>query len=394
MRRRYISAILLLLLMVIPASTGTAFAAPEKPAADKEVAAEALETTAESAVLMDYATGRILWSKEPDKELPMASVTKIMTLLLAVEALDQGKISLDDRVNVSENAWGMGGSQIYLEPGEEMSMKDMLISVAVGSANDASVAVAEHIAGSEEAFVEMMNKRAQDLGCKHTRFANPTGLPAENHYTSAYDMAVILRESLNYPHFRKISSIYRYDIRGGDFVLWNTNKLLKWYRGVDAGKTGWTNEAKYCLAATAKRDGLRLISVVLGTPEPRSHFRETIKIFNYGFARFEAVNYAQKGERVKTVKVGKGNVETIGVAAGADIAMAVPRGLKDKYRGKIILPEEVTAPVQKGQKLGEFVLLEGEREVQRVPLVAQNQVSKASVFRQMYRVLDRVFAVK
>jgi D-alanyl-D-alanine carboxypeptidase (penicillin-binding protein 5/6) len=387
MRRRYISAILLLLLMVIMASKETAFAA-----ADKEAATEALETTAESAVLMDYTTGRMLWSKEPDKELPMASVTKIMTLLLAVEALDQGKISLDDRVNVSENAWGMGGSQIYLEPGEEMSMKDMLISVAVGSANDASVAVAEHIAGSEEAFVEMMNKRARELGCKHTRFANPTGLPAENHYTSAYDMAVILREALNYPHFRKISSIYRYDIRGGDFVLWNTNKLLKWYRGVDAGKTGWTNEAKYCLAATAKRDGLRLISVVLGTPEPRSHFRETIKIFNYGFARYEAVNYAQKGERVKTVKVGKGNVETIGVAAGADIGMAVPRGQKDKYRGKIILPEEVTAPVQKGQKLGEFVLLEGEREVQRAPLVAQNQVSKASIFRQMYRVLNRVFA--
>lgn len=387
MRRRYISAILLLLLMVIMASKETAFAA-----ADKEAATEALETTAESAVLMDYTTGRMLWSKEPDKELPMASVTKIMTLLLAVEALDQGKISLDDRVNVSENAWGMGGSQIYLEPGEEMSMKDMLISVAVGSANDASVAVAEHIAGSEEAFVEMMNKRARELGCKHTRFANPTGLPAENHYTSAYDMAVILREALNYPHFRKISSIYRYDIRGGDFVLWNTNKLLKWYRGVDAGKTGWTNEAKYCLAATAKRDGLRLISVVLGTPEPRSHFRETIKIFNYGFARYEAVNYAQKGERVKTVKVGKGNVETIGVAAGTDIGMAVPRGQKDKYRGKIILPEEVTAPVQKGQKLGEFVLLEGEREVQRAPLVAQNQVRKASIFRQMYRVLNRVFA--
>jgi len=387
MRRRYISAILLLLLMVIMASKETAFAA-----ADKEAATEALETTAESAVLMDYTTGRMLWSKEPDKELPMASVTKIMTLLLAVEALDQGKISLDDRVNVSENAWGMGGSQIYLEPGEEMSMKDMLISVAVGSANDASVAVAEHIAGSEEAFVEMMNKRDRELGCKHTRFANPTGLPAENHYTSAYDMAVILREALNYPHFRKISSIYRYDIRGGDFVLWNTNKLLKWYRGVDAGKTGWTNEAKYCLAATAKRDGLRLISVVLGTPEPRSHFRETIKIFNYGFARYEAVNYAQKGERVKTVKVGKGNVETIGVAAGTDIGMAVPRGQKDKYRGKIILPEEVTAPVQKGQKLGEFVLLEGEREVQRAPLVAQNQVRKASIFRQMYRVLNRVFA--
>jgi D-alanyl-D-alanine carboxypeptidase (penicillin-binding protein 5/6) len=288
----------------------------------------------------------------------------------------------------------MGGSQIYLEPGEEMSMKDMLISVAVGSANDASVAVAEHIAGSVEAFVDMMNKRARELGCKHTRFANPTGLPAENHYTSALDMAIILREALKYPEFVKTSSIYRYDIRGGDFVLWNTNKLLKWYRGVDAGKTGWTNEAKYCLASTAKRDGLRLISVVLGTPEPRSHFRETIKIFNYGFARYEAVNFAQKGEKIKTVKVGKGTLDKVGVVAGADISVAVPKGQKEKYRGKVVLPEEITAPVHKGQKVGEFVVLEEDREVQRVPLVAQNTVSRASVFRQMYKVMNKVFAVE
>ncbi|WP_347487522.1 D-alanyl-D-alanine carboxypeptidase family protein [Desulfoscipio sp. XC116] len=356
-----------------------------------QVSAAALETTAEAAVLMDAATGKVLWSKEKDKELPMASVTKIMTLLLACEALEQGKISLDDRVTVSENAWGMGGSQIYLEPGEEMNMRDMLISVAVGSANDASVAVAEHIAGSEEAFVEIMNSRAGELGCRHTRFANPTGLPAENHYTSAQDMAVILRQALACPHFTKISSIYRYDIRGGDFVLWNTNKLLKWYQGADAGKTGWTNEAKYCLAATAKREDLRLISVVLGTPEPRSHFRETMKIFNYGFARYEAVHFAQSGERIKTVKVGKGTIDQVGVIAGADIAMAVPKGQKQNYRGQALLPEEITAPLNKGQKVGDFVLLEGDKEVQRVPLLAQNQVGRASVFRQMHKALEQIF---
>ncbi len=369
--------------------TGTASSVAQQTAAEVSVAA--LETTAEAAVLMDAATGKVLWSKEQEKELPMASVTKIMTLLLACEALDQGKISLNDRVTVSENAWSMGGSQIYLEPGEEMSMEDMLISIAVGSANDASVAVAEHIAGSEEAFVEMMNNRARELGCRHTRFANPTGLPAENHYTSAQDMAMILRKALTYKQFCKVSSIYRYEIRGGDFVLWNTNKLLKWYKGVDAGKTGWTNDAKYCLAATAKRDGLRLISVVLGTPEPRSHFRETMKIFNYGFARYEAVNFAQRGERVKTVKVSKGTVDQVGVIAAADIAMAVPKGQKQNYLGKVLLPEEITAPLSKGQKVGDFVLLDGQKEVQRISLLAQNQVSRASMFRQMHKALDQVF---
>ncbi len=392
---------IMLVMAVITTGAGLALAANDTgapgtvPGAAQQTAAEAsaaaLETTAESAVLMDAATGKILWSKEQDKELPMASVTKIMTLLLACEALDQGKISLNDRVTVSENAWSMGGSQIYLEPGEEMSMEDMLISIAVGSANDASVAVAEHIAGSEEAFVELMNNRAKELGCQHTRFANPTGLPAENHYTSAQDMAVILRQVLAYQQFCKVSSIYRYDIRGGDFVLWNTNKLLKWYEGVDAGKTGWTNEAKYCLAATAKRDGLRLISVVLGTPEPRSHFRETMKIFNYGFARYEAVQFAQRGERVKNVKVSKGTIDQVGVIAGADIAMAVPKGQKQNYRGQALLPEDIEAPLSKGQVVGEFVLLEGGKEVQRVPLLAQNQVSRASVFRQMHKALEQVF---
>ncbi|TYO95593.1 D-alanyl-D-alanine carboxypeptidase family protein [Desulfallas thermosapovorans] len=412
MKNRYWGVIITVVLLLLTVQAGLALAAVDAqlPAAapvneaqavtgdgtgaektSAEAAAAALETTAEAAVLMDAATGKVLWAKEQDKSLPMASVTKIMTLLLACEALEQGKISLDDRVTVSENAWSMGGSQIYLEPGEEMSMHDMLISVAVGSANDASVAVAEHIAGSEEAFVEMMNKRAAELGCKHTRFANPTGLPAENHYTSAYDMAVIMRQALTHPHFIKISSIYRYDIRGGDFVLWNTNKLLKWYQGVDAGKTGWTNEAKYCLAATAKRDGLRLISVVLGTPEPRSHFRETMKIFNYGFARYEAVQFAQRGERVKNIKVGKGTIDQVGVVAGADIAMAVPKGQKENYRGKALLPEEITAPVKKGQRLGDFVVLEGEKEVLRVPLLAQNQVSRALLLRQMHKALDHVF---
>ena len=389
MKRRYILLINIMLLFLILAVAGTALAATEE-----KPSGAGLETTAEAAVLMDAYSGKILWSKEPDKELPMASVTKLMTMLLACEALEQGKISLEDRVTVSENAWKMGGSQVYLEPGEEMSMKEMFISVAVGSANDASVAVAEHIAGSVEAFVEMMNAKAKELGCNHTKFANPTGLPAEGHYTSAGDMAVILREALKYSEFRKTSSIYRYDLRGGDFVLWNTNKLLKWYRGVDAGKTGWTNEAKYCLATTAKRDGLRLISVVLGTPEPRSHFRETIKIFNYGFARYESVNFAEKGDKLDTVKVDKGVMEQVGVVADEEIAVAVPKGQKKNIRGEKVITDGLEAPVKKGEKIGEFVVKLDGRELQRFPLLAQSNVGKASVFQQMYKVMNEVFGVK
>jgi len=382
----YILVLLLGLSMCFfPAGTSPAVAAE-----DGGGAAAGMETTAESAVLMDAATGAVLWSKEPDKELPMASVTKIMTQLLANEALEKAEISLKDRVTVTENAWKMGGSQIYLEPGEEMSMKEMLIAVAVGSANDASVAVAEHIAGSEEAFVELMNRRVKELGLKHTRFANCNGLPAEEpHYTSAYDMAVILREALKHPIYREYSSIYRYDLRGGDFVLWNTNKLLKWYRGVDAGKTGWTNEAKYCLASTAERDGLRLITVVLGTPEVRSHFRESIKIYNYGFARYEAVNFARQGDQINTVKVSKGAHDQVNVISSADIAMAVPKGNKEKYSGRAALPEDVVAPVRKGQKVGEFVVVQDDKEVMKVPLLAQNDVKRASVLQQMYKVLDQ-----
>lgn len=360
-------------------------------AAEKETGSTAgLETTAESAVLMDAGTGTVLWSKEPDKELPMASVTKIMTQLLANEALEKGEIKLEDRITVSENAADMGGSQVFLEPGEEMSMKEMLISVAVGSANDASVAVAEHIAGSEQEFVEMMNKRAKELGLKHTRFANCNGLPGEEpHYTSAHDMAVILREALKHPVFKEFSSIYRYDLRGGDFVLWNTNKLLKWYRGVDAGKTGWTEEAKYCLASTAERDGLRLITVVLGTPEVRSHFRESIKLYNYGFARYEAVNFAKKGEKTSTVKVSKGALDKVNAISAADIAMAVPKGKKDEYSGRAVLPDNLTAPVKKGQKVGEFVVTLNNKTVLKVPLQAQYDVKRASVLQQMNKAFKR-----
>jgi D-alanyl-D-alanine carboxypeptidase (penicillin-binding protein 5/6) len=365
-------------------------AAKEKSPAKGNVGA-ALETTAESAILLEPATNKIIYEKESHKRLPMASVTKLMTLLLATEAVEQGKFKLNDTVVTSENAWEMGGSQIYLEPGEEMSLWDLLLAIGLQSANDASVAVAEHIAGSEEAFVQAMNDRAKSLGLVDTNFVNCHGLTAEDHYTSAYDLAMIMKEGLKNPLFRKITAMKEYELRGGAFKLWNTNKLLWWYDGADAGKTGWTEAAKYCLASSAERDGLRLICVVLGTPEPGSHFRESTKIYDYGFARYKAVNLAAQGAVAGTVKVSKGQSDSVEALTADKVSVVVPRGEDKGFESRVELPDYISAPVQRGQEIGACVVTKNGQEVLRVKLVARDEVPKASMLQQMKRIIDSVY---
>jgi len=392
-KKRLVS-ILVALLMAGLAAGQAAWAVPEgagekKPA--KGAVPAAMETTAETAILLEPVTNKIVYEKEPHKKLPMASVTKLMTLLLATEAVDQGKFKLTDKVVTSENAWEMGGSQIYLEPGEEMSLWDLLLAIGLQSANDASVAVAEHIAGSEEAFVRAMNEKAASLGLQNTNFVNCHGLTADNHYTSAYDMAVILKEGLKSPLFRKITAMKEYDLRGGAFKLWNTNKLLWWYDGADAGKTGWTEAAKYCLAASAERNGLRLVGVVLGTPEPRSHFREMTKLFDYGYARYKAVNLAPAGAVAGAVKVGKGTTDSVKALTAGKVSVVVPRGEDKGFESKIELPAHINAPVQKDQELGWYVVTKNGQEVLKVKLVAAGDVPKASLFRQIKKVIDSVY---
>ncbi|PKM47530.1 MAG: D-alanyl-D-alanine carboxypeptidase [Firmicutes bacterium HGW-Firmicutes-8] len=351
-----------------------------------------IQTTAESAVLMDAATGKILFSKNPDKELPPASVTKVMTLLVALEAVDKGKAKLTDKVETSENASNMGGSQIYLEPGEGMPLKTLLISIAVGSANDACVAVAEYIAGSHEAYVKMMNDKAAELGLKHTKFINAYGLPAKGHYTSAGDLAVMMREAVKYPLFNEMTKIKRYDLRNGKFILNNTNKLLWWYRGAEGGKTGWTNEAMYCLASTAKRDNLKLIAVVMATPEPRSHFRESMKLYNYGFAQYEAVPIAGSGQSMGKVRVGQGTVDWIDLAAKHNISAVVKKGQKDTVTHQISIEPIIKAPVAKGQVLGAVTVYENKKEVLKVDLVSTKEIPKGTVFRHMFQLLRSVYS--
>ncbi|OQA08346.1 MAG: D-alanyl-D-alanine carboxypeptidase DacF precursor [Firmicutes bacterium ADurb.Bin373] len=350
-----------------------------------------METTAEAAVLLEPLTGVIVYEKEKDKRLPMASVTKLMTLLLATEAVEKGDFKLNDNVVTSENAWEMGGSQIYLEPEEEMSLWDLLTAIGLQSANDASVAVAEHISGSEEAFVENMNERARSLGLQNTNFVNCHGLTADNHYTSAYDLAQILKEGLKNPLFKKISAMQEYDLRGGAFKLWNTNKLLWWYDGADAGKTGWTEAAKYCLASSAERNGLRFICVVLGTEQVKSHFSESMKIFDYGFARYKSVNFAEQGEVVGQLRVSKGQSEQVEVLALDKISVVVPKGEEKGFETGMELPGSINAPVQKGQEVGSYVVTKNGQEALRVKLVAGADIPKASLGQQMRKFLDSVY---
>ena len=350
-----------------------------------------IETEATSAILMDAASGQILYEKEAHKELPPASVTKIMTLLVAADAVASGKVNLTDKVTASENASKLGGSQIYLEPGETFTLEQMLIAIAVGSANDGSVAVAEHINGTHEAFVEEMNNKAQALGLKNTHFVNAYGLPAEGHYTSAYDLAVISKEALNYPLIQKLTSIKEYDLRDGKFKLWNTNKLLWWYPGADGFKTGWTNEAKYCLASTVERNGLRLIAVVMGVPQVRGHFAESMKIYNYGFAKYEFRQFAPAAQKQGVVKVRKGMEDEVIALTEKPLGATVEKGKDKNFWVETKLNPEIVAPILKGQKIGEVLLYRNDQLQASVNLIVDHPVAKAGLAEQVTRTLKGVF---
>ena len=353
--------------------------------------ADTVDAKAEAYVLMDADSGKILLATNEHKRLAPASMTKLMTLILAVEDLQNGKVSLKDKVVTSEEAWKMGGSQIYLEPGEEMTYEDMLIAIAVGSANDACVAVAEHLEGTHKNFVERMNREAKMLGSKDTHFANSNGLAASGHYTSAYDMAVIARHALNYPKILEYTSIKEYDLRQGEFKLYNTNKLLWWYQGADGFKTGWTNEAKYCLTSTAKRDGLRLIGVVMASPEKHGNFRDSMKLFNYGFARYSYKNIKPRGTVCGVVKIGKGIQENVEVIAEDDVGSIVKKGDEKKITAELALPDYLDAPVKKGQKLGEYLVYNNGELYKEVNLVAAKDIPRAGLIKQIKKMLAETY---
>ncbi|MGB4504461.1 MAG: D-alanyl-D-alanine carboxypeptidase family protein [Syntrophaceticus sp.] len=346
------------------------------------------ETKAPSAVLMEASTGKIIYQKNPHQRIAPASVTKVVTLLVAMDALKDGKVKWNDRVVTSEAAWEMGGSEIWLEPGEEMSFKEMMIAIAVGSANDACVAVAEHIAGSEKAFVGLMNQKVKELGLKNTHFVNCHGLPAKGHYTSAYDMAMICREAAQYPEYLELTSIkHYYKLRGGKTKLDNTNKLLWYYEGTDGFKTGWTAEANYCLASTVKRGDLRLICCVFGIPEIDGHFKESIKLYNWGFANYTFKQLVKAGEVVGEVRVGKGTVDRVGVVAPQGAGILLQKGEDKKAKTEIKLLPYLNAPVSQGDTVGELKIIVDGKTYEKVPLVAQRDVPRGSFWHQLKKSL-------
>ena len=345
-------------------------------------AAVELEVAGKSAVLMDVATGTILYESNAHERLAPASVTKVMTMLLIMEAIDSGKIAMTDMVTASEAAAAKGGSQIYLKAGETMSVSDMLKSIAVSSANDCACAMAEHIAGSEAAFVDLMNQKAAALGMKDTTFVNCTGLDdgadAENHRTSAYDIALMSRELLkNHPLIKNYTTIWMDTVRNGTFGLSNTNKLIRFYSGATGLKTGFTSGAGYCLSASAMRDGMELIAVVMGAESSKERNAACKSLLDYGFANFAVVSpdFSDCDNQV-TVKLGK--TDTVAAVPETDMALLIDKAQKSGVTTEVALEPTVTAPVSRGQRLGTLTVKSGEQVLKEVPLVASQDVGRLS----------------
>ena len=318
-------------------------------------AAAAPEVEAGAAVLMERETGTVLYESHSHDKLEPASVTKIMTLLLVMEAIDGGTVRLEDVVTVSSSAAAMGGSQVYLKEGEQMTVDELLKAVAVVSANDAAVALAEHLAGSEAAFVERMDRRAAELGMKDTNFVNCTGLPAAGHLTSAYDIALMSRALMAHPKIRDYTTIWMDTIRGGQFQLSNTNKLVRFYSGCTGLKTGSTDSALYCLSATAEREGMELIAVVLKSPTSQKRFDGARALLDYGFANYTLLDVGPD-EAIPPVEVRLGEVEQVQPILGQSGRILVEKAQLDPGTTQVRLAEDVEAPVEQGQKLGEGVV--------------------------------------
>ncbi|AYB45237.1 D-alanyl-D-alanine carboxypeptidase family protein [Paenibacillus lautus] len=358
---------------------------------------EELAPSARSAILLDADTGTIIYEKNSHDKLPPASITKVMTMLLTMEAIDEGQLKWTDKVRTSEYAASMGGSQIFLEPGEEMTVDEMLKGIAMASGNDASVAMAEKIAGSEEGFVKMMNEKAAELGMKDTHFVNCNGLPAENHYTSAHDIAVMSRELLKYDQITKYTGAYQDYLRKDSekpFWLVNTNKLVRFYTGADGLKTGYTSEAKFCLSATAKRDGLRAVAVVMGAPDTKTRNNEVSRMFDYAFSQYTMHSIYKPGEVLGIVKVQKGDVPEISIQAEKDYSVLVKKGVKNPdIRHEIQLDPNVKAPVAAGQVIGKLSVYQGEQVVKEFELTSPVEVKKAGFWKLFKRTTGKLFHV-
>ncbi len=338
-----------------------------------------LGLNAKSAILMEESTGNILYESNPDERLPIASVTKVMTMLLIMEAVDSGKISLDDMVTVSENAMSYGGSTMFLETGEQLTVNDMLKGIAVASANDGCVAMAEHLAGSESAFVDMMNEKAKELGMENTHFMNTNGLDEDDHYSSARDVAIMSRELMKHETIFNYTSIWMDTLRGGKFQLANTNKLIRFYDGANGLKTGSTSKALCCLSAAAKRNDMQLIAVVLGAPTSAERFASAKSLLDYGFANYAVNTQITAGDEVRKIAVEKGVDKEVGVVAGDSCSTLVKKGQEDNITKEIKIDETITAPIEAGQKIGTMTISRDGEVIADIDLNASSAVEKKGI---------------
>ncbi len=379
MKKRLVSIILMILFL-------TSFSL-------NPIAIEELDIKGKSALLMDANTGEIIYELNKDEGLPPASIAKVMTMLLGLEAIEAGKISLADEVLISEYASSMGGTQVYLETGEIQPVEELFKAIAIRSANDAAVALGEYVAGSEELFVNMMNKRAKELGMNNTKFKNASGLPNKEHHVSAYDVALMSRELLKHDVVRDWLTTYIYDMKVGKKkdqiqTMVNTNKLIKQYQNITGVKTGSTNEAGHCLSASAKRGNLELIAVVMGANTSKERFDEAKKMLDYGFANYDSFIVGKKDDVIGYVTIEKGKVLNVDAVLENDSYVLLPKGQDSNIDKKIVLPEGAKAPLAKGEEIGNMIITLNGKEIHRIKLVAKDSVDRANFLDMLKRNLN------
>lgn len=378
MKKRLLS-IILSLLIILPISL-------------KVFAVEDLKVNAKSAILLDVNTGEIIYKSNENDRLAPASITKIMTMLLGMESVDSGKISLTDQVIISEHASKTGGSTVFLETGETQNVEDLFRAIAIRSANDAAVALAEYIAGSEDIFVKLMNERCKTLGMKNTNFSNASGLPNKEHYTSAYDVALMSRELLKHSKTQDWLTTYMSDIMVGKKksstqIMVNTNRLIKEYNGATGIKTGSTNEAGNCLSASAKRGNLQLIAVIMGADTSKIRFDEAKRMLDYGFANYDSITIGKKGDIIATLPVQKGRLQEVDLMLAEDSYVLLPKGEKGNFDKEVNLPENISAPILSGDEIGTLSIFLNGKEVDKIKLLSKSNIEKASIVNMLNMVI-------
>ena len=384
MRKIYISCVLCILAFAI-------FCGGMQGLTHFVYASNDVDITSKSAILMEYDSGEVLFAKDETQHLPVTSMVKMMTILIALEELDAGNISLDTLITTTENASSMGGSQVFIDPYVDYSFEDLLKSVIMASANDASVALAEYFNGNEKAFVNRMNKRAKELGMTDTNYVNCTGLPAPEQYSSAKDTAILLKEIMKHETYHAYSTIWMDELvhpSGRKTELVNTNRLIRYYQGCDGGKTGSTNEAGCCLGASAKRGDMRLISVVVGAPNSKTRFNESATLFNYGFANFESEKLVKTDTPISNVAISKGKIDAVDVFAQEDFSAVVKKGDTSGYEVSVEVEEKVKAPTKAGQQVGEVVVTRNGNIVKRIPIVVKEDIKHLSYFETAQKVIN------